>query len=111
MNLEPVNLTKQDVISLEETKVNNLSQTFKVDELLTHVQAKVQWAKDEDKYSAFSDGIDCQVLRPNSQGWQRGKFRIVIEFCPELPTAPAHEVTESSVSTSGQEAEQPNGFR
>jgi hypothetical protein len=34
----------------------------------------------------FSDGGDCEILRPGNQGWQKGKIRIKVrvdlEFCP-----------------------------
>ncbi|MGF1601339.1 MAG: KGK domain-containing protein [Thermosynechococcaceae cyanobacterium] len=33
----------------------------------------------------FTKGLYCEVLKPNSQGWQKGKVRIkvTLEFCPE----------------------------
>jgi hypothetical protein len=51
-----------------------------------------------------NSSIDCQLLQPGSQGWQKGKIRIQIdtkilfskeqnkihacvEFCPDVPTA------------------------
>jgi KGK domain len=40
---------------------------------------------EENRKAWFSDGIKCEVLKPNSNGWEKGKFRIniSIEFCPE----------------------------
>jgi hypothetical protein len=37
----------------------------------------------------FSEGGECEILRPGSQGWQKGKIRIrlkaTLEFCPDEP--------------------------
>ncbi|WP_041233692.1 KGK domain-containing protein [Cylindrospermum stagnale] len=35
----------------------------------------------------FKEGIECEILKFNSEGWQKGKFRIKvsIEFCPDEP--------------------------
>ncbi len=37
----------------------------------------------------FGEGGECEVLRPGSQGWQKGKIRIrlkvTLEFCPDEP--------------------------
>ncbi len=37
----------------------------------------------------FSDGIDCEVLKIGSKGWQKGKVKInlqvSLEFCPDEP--------------------------
>ena len=35
----------------------------------------------------FSDGIECEILKFNSEEWQGGKMRIkvTLEFCPNEP--------------------------
>ena len=40
---------------------------------------------DESRKAWFEDGIECEVLNPNSNGWKKGKIRIniKIEFCPD----------------------------
>ncbi len=38
----------------------------------------------EDKGTWFTDdGIECEVLKFGSSGWQRGRVRINLEFCPD----------------------------
>lgn len=34
--------------------------------------------------SWFDQGVDCEILKPNARGWQKGKLkiRIAVEFCP-----------------------------
>lgn len=41
---------------------------------------------EENRKVWFADGIECEVMKPNSNGWQKGKIRInvSIEFCPEI---------------------------
>jgi hypothetical protein len=36
----------------------------------------------------FEDGIECEILKPNSPRWQKGRVRIkiTIEFCPDEQT-------------------------
>lgn len=43
----------------------------------------------------FFKGIDCEVLKIGTNGWQKGKLRIKVtfEFCPDEP-----EITETMVS-------------
>ncbi|MGB7414295.1 MAG: KGK domain-containing protein, partial [Thermosynechococcaceae cyanobacterium] len=106
-------LAENDVISLESVKITNLSCTFKVDELSQALQSR--WARNEDEKLATSEGLDCQVLRPNGEGWQTGKFRIVVEFCPDLLEEETDEVaietpnTDSPLDALRQETAQSNG--
>ncbi len=43
----------------------------------------------ENKYEAFldlfDDGINCNLLQPNGNGWQKGRLKICFEFIPEEP--------------------------
>jgi len=52
-----------------------------------HQEGKSEWW--------FSEGGICEVLRPGSQGWRKGKIRIrlkaVLEFCPEEAEANQEE--------------------
>lgn len=38
-----------------------------------------------DRTNWFTQGVDCEILRPDSKGWQKGKIRIKIslEFSPD----------------------------
>lgn len=49
-------------------------------------RGRIPLDKHEEKRTIwFADGIECEVLKPNSNGWQKGKVRInvSIEFCPD----------------------------
>lgn len=40
-----------------------------------------------EEYRLIDKGINCEILKIGSNGWQKGKFRIKItlEFCPDEP--------------------------
>ncbi|WP_110984902.1 KGK domain-containing protein [Acaryochloris thomasi] len=113
MQKNSVILSSCDVISpIGETK--SLPYTFKAKELL--IDLKDGWARSNQEKLVFSEGFSCHVLRPNGEGWQTGKFRVVIEFCPDSPEEatdePAAEQassTESPLDALRQETTQVNG--
>jgi KGK domain len=47
----------------------------------------------ENRHLWFKDGVETEILRLNSKGWQKGKVRIkvTLEFCPDEP-----EIEETS---------------
>lgn len=102
------NFDDKDIIAFE-------SQVFKVEQLIKAVQAAFNSGDtgyylhnnltqrkvpiNAQKFSDacqeecnewwFNRGGECEVLRPGSQGWQKGKIRIrlkaILEFCPDEP--------------------------
>src|SRR3712207_6667834 len=53
------------------------------------------WSQDKDGW--FSEaGIPCEVLRFSANGWQKGKVRINLEFCPVDSTDESQEISVSS---------------
>jgi hypothetical protein len=52
-----------------------------------------------DKVNWFTQGVDCEILKTNGKGWQKGKIRIKIslEFCPNQ----TDELPESSDAVDG----------
>lgn len=62
-------------------------RTFRVGEFAEAIRTQLEygiagWNKDKNAWFS-KDGIPCEVLRFNSQGWQKGKVRINLEFCPQ----------------------------
>ena len=53
----------------------------------------------EEKNGWFSpEGIDCEALRFGANGWQKGRIRLCLEFCPDEATASAHHSTSANIS-------------
>lgn len=50
----------------------------------------------------FDQGVECEVLRHSSKGWQKGKVRIKVtmEFCPDEPEV--EEIVENNQLRNGQ---------
>ncbi|MBD2059311.1 KGK domain-containing protein [Oculatella sp. FACHB-28] len=86
MNSKFKKLDRGAVISSKEgISVLVRHTTFKVAELLEVMQ---NWVSEPKEW--FGEGINCEVLSSN-QGWQKGKVRWSLEFCPDEP-----ELTNSS---------------
>jgi len=55
------------------------------DTLTRYKQNGVEFRVTKEKAGWFNEGIDCEVLKLDAQGWQKGKVRLAIEFCPDEP--------------------------
>ena len=89
-----------EVVSVEDSKKILLAHPiFKFSELkqaLTHLiqtydsNARNGWGDEKVKW--FNEGTNVQVLRYGAAGWQKGRIRISVEFCPDEP-----EVQKTSI--------------
>lgn len=94
-------LEQQEVLSLEENNQFLLRQLMVTPEQLL-VQMKNVLASHGGYRSEVNmrhwlgEGMDCEVLKFGSKGWQQGKVRIniSIEFCPKEPEI--EEIPEST---------------
>ncbi|MEP0872248.1 hypothetical protein NDA01_20760 [Trichocoleus desertorum AS-A10] len=66
-----------------------LSETLGQQKIPINVRSFSQSYQEECNEWWFSEGGDCEVLRPGPQGWQKGKIRIKlkvdVEFCLDEP--------------------------
>ncbi len=97
-------LESGEVISVQQdTPVLGGQRTFRVGELNDAIRKQLESAIEgwnEDKSAWFSpDGIDCEALRFGSKGWQRGRIRLCLEFCPDEPISATESVSTSFVPT------------
>lgn len=86
-------------------KINKIKETFKnacfgstshhIFELLKRYDLKIS------DHSLFNDGINCQILKAGSSGWQEGKLKlkVTLEFClnePEVdePESPLDDIRQ-----------------
>jgi hypothetical protein len=55
----------------------------------------VPYASSRDANSWLKQGVNCELLKPGSNGWKKGKVRIkmILEFCPDEPEV--EEISES----------------
>ncbi|NEO99386.1 MAG: hypothetical protein F6K58_12025 [Symploca sp. SIO2E9] len=92
-------MARGEVISIEESKAILFgNHTFRVDEFVKEIKRKLEpggigW--NEEKKAWFNDeGAICEALRFNAKGWQKGKVRITLEFCPQEWDDEASPTTE-----------------
>jgi hypothetical protein len=98
---EPLN--SGEVVSVQnDTQVLSGHRTFRVGELSDAIKAQLAsaiagWS--EEKNGWFSpEGIDCEALRFGANGWQKGRIRLCLEFCPDEATASTAHSTSSNIS-------------
>jgi KGK domain len=94
-------LESGEVVSIQhETQVLSGHRTFRSGELNDAIKGLVEkaipgWS--EEKNDWFTDrGIDCEALRFGSKGWQKGRIRLSLEFCPDEPDQSALSDSSSS---------------
>lgn len=97
-------LKENEIVSLdidaEKTRIVLKQPTYKVSEfvkalkslintyddtLTCYKQSGVEFRVTKENVGWFSEGVECQVLKPDNKGWQKGKVRLSLEFCPDEP--------------------------
>jgi pilus assembly protein FimV len=96
-------LATGEVLSVNESALFLIGhRTFRVGEISEAIRMQLEygisgWSQDKDGW--FSEaGIPCEVLRFSSNGWQKGKVRINLEFCP-IDSADQSQETSASSGT------------
>jgi KGK domain len=97
-------LESGEVISVQhDTQVLSGQRTFRVGELNEAIESHLKsaianWSEAHNGWFT-PQGIDCEALRFGSQGWQKGRIRLCLEFCPDEPNSAAQGTTVSSIPT------------
>lgn len=79
-------LDNDEVLFVSVGRVLMPNPTFKVGEFLDALAQAVSdregdWADENEGW--FGDGLKCEALRFGTRGWQRGRVRLRLEFCPD----------------------------
>jgi KGK domain len=104
MNDRFESLESGEVVSVQhDAQVLSGHRTFRVGELSNAIESHLEKAIadwNEEKKAWFSDrGIDCEALRFGSNGWQKGRIRLCLEFCPDEPNPQAQSASNSIPTT------------
>ncbi|HEY9598850.1 MAG TPA: KGK domain-containing protein [Cyanophyceae cyanobacterium] len=81
-------LATGEVLSVDESvQILIGHRTFRAGEFSDALKTQIEygisgWTSDKDAWFS-EEGIPCEVLRFSSKGWQKGKVRIRLEFCPQ----------------------------
>ncbi len=77
-----------EVLSIEESvQILIGHRTFRVGELAEAIRRQLEngvsgWTQDKNAWFS-EDGVPCEVLQFNAGGWQKGKVKINLVFCPD----------------------------
>ncbi len=88
MNSNFEHLEREDVVSVHSGQILVNNRTFTVNEFIAALMPIIKeksgntWTEEKERW--FRDGLDCKMLKPGSKCWQRGKFRLTLEFAPEV---------------------------
>lgn len=86
MQLKFNNLDREDVVSVSKSKIIVDGTTFTVEEFVKALMRTISnyvGNENDERRNWFNTGLDCKVLIPGTKGWQKGKVRITLEFCPD----------------------------
>ncbi len=80
-------LGDDEVMFVRSGRILMANPTFKVSEFLDALAQLIseqegEWSDEREGWFT-EQGQTCEVLRFGNQGWQRGRVRIRLEFCPE----------------------------
>ncbi|HEY9652014.1 MAG TPA: KGK domain-containing protein [Coleofasciculaceae cyanobacterium] len=96
-------LATGEVLSVDESVQILIGHcTFRAGEFSEALKTQIEygisgWTSDKDAWFS-EEGIPCEVLRFSSKGWQKGKVRIRLEFCPQ-DTEEEDDTTSASVES------------
>ncbi len=103
-----------EVISVQqETQVLSGQKTFRVGEISDAIRGHLEkaiadWNEHNNDWFS-SQGIDCEALRFGANGWEKGRIRVCLEFCPDPSNPPAQSITSSSIPKAINAAVEPIG--
>ena len=96
-------LASGEVVSVQhETQVLGGHRTFRSGELNNAIKSYVEsaiagWSEEKNDWFT-TRGIECEALRFGAPGWQKGRIRLSLEFCPD-EELPATSASQSSIPT------------
>ncbi|MBD2059312.1 KGK domain-containing protein [Oculatella sp. FACHB-28] len=88
-------LNRDEVLSVESAELSqylDLPPALRVAEL---VEAIAQRLLSHEEAHLFSQGMSCEVLRFGERNWQKGKIRVSIEFCSDVPKSPLDGIRQT----------------
>ena len=93
-------LDSGEVISVQhDGQVLSGHRTFRAGELSETIEKLLESAIpgwNEDKRDWLTEqGIDCEALRFGSKGWEKGRIRFSLQFCPDEPLAAQGAISSS----------------
>jgi len=89
-------LKYDEVLSIYSEDISDyleLPRTLRVIEFIEAIAEKA--LPSDQEISSFSDGIECEALKFDGQGWRKGKIRVSLEFCPDEIKSPLDDIRQA----------------
>jgi KGK domain len=107
MNDRFESLEDGEVISVQhDSQVLSGHRTFRAGELSETLEKLLESAipgwNEEKRDWLTAQGIDCEALRFGSKGWEKGRIRFALQFCPDEPIAAQESISSRSNSDTKQ---------
>jgi hypothetical protein len=80
-NNESIQISEFDVLCFLEDKPLDLPRTVRFVELKQRMEERLFHYKSDKPL--MDKGVECELLKPSGQGWQKGKVKICVEFIPD----------------------------
>lgn len=101
MNDRFESLEDGEVISVQhDGQVLSGHRTFRAGELSETIEKLLESAipgwNEEKRDWLTAQGIDCEALRFGSKGWEKGRIKFSLQFCPDEPIPAQESITSSS---------------
>ena len=90
MDYQNIQLTQEDVVSLQDGTISLLNQTFLIEEFNDKLKERME-RREEEANKWIDEGVQCKILSPQSH-WKKGKIRIRLEFVPDDSDSPLDDV-------------------
>jgi hypothetical protein len=99
-------LESGEVISVQhDSQVLSGHRTFRVGELNesleSHLKSAISNWNEAHNGWFTPEGVECEALRFGSQGWQKGRIRLCLEFCPDEPNRAVQGNNATSIPIGG----------
>jgi hypothetical protein len=103
--MEEVELSLFDVVSMDKDRSPIPATTFKVIEATSSIANRVKL--DTNGKNMLSSecikgwgwqGVDCQVLQMDGEGWKKGKIRLSLFFIPDEEEEEEEEIQDAKVA-------------
>ncbi len=91
MDYQNIQLTQEDVVSLQDGTISLLNQTFLIEEFNDKLKKGIFRNTEEEANKWIDEGVQCKILSPQSH-WKKGKIRIRLEFVPDDSDSPLDDV-------------------
>lgn len=88
--MESIDLGGNDVLSMDLAKSLVSCSTFKAEEAISKMRAKFIYNGCQQVEAPYfsQEGVRCELLRANGEGWRKGKVRFRLEFVPDDEPVP-----------------------